>query len=88
MERLTVSIASRVVLGALDGLYRLAGDLLVHALALLVVGVDGLADALGLVVIAADEEMDGGAARLHAACGIDPGAYLEDDVVDGDLVVL
>ena len=62
-------------------------DALIKLLAVLVVLVDGSALLVGVVEVAADHEVDGLYAALHAAGGVDAGTDLEDDVADGDLLV-
>ena len=68
--------------------HSLVGDLAVDALALVVVLVDFVADLAGVFVIAADEQVDGGPSGLHTAGGVDARSDLEDDLVDGDHVLV
>ena len=70
---------------ALDHFKSLLGDFPVDRLAFVVVVVDLLAHNGGGMLIGGRQEFDRESAGLHAAGGIDPGTYLENDVIDGQM---
>ena len=61
---------------------------LVQVLALFVVFVDAFRMLAGCAVVLLDEQCHGFSAGLHAPGGIDARSYLEDDVAQGNLLVL
>ena len=65
----------------MDGLFR---GVAVLFLALLVLGVDALADVGRLVLVLHNEETHGLAPALHSAGGVDARAHIEHQVGDGD----
>ena len=69
-------------LAGLDHFQRLLRDLAVDALALVVGVVDLFAHQHRLGGVGCGQQLHGQAARIHAAGRIQPGADLEDDVVD------
>ena len=83
----------------LDVVVRLLRDVAVDRLAVLVVGVDDVAEFGGDALVTLDEQLHGGMpargrgvfvvfVHAHAAGGVDARADLEDDVVDGDVVLV
>ena len=66
----------------------LLGHCLVEILAGFVVFVDLVAQLKGSVIVLFREQVYGLLTRLYASRSIDAGAYLEDDVVDLDFLVL
>ena len=76
---------------------RFLRDGAVDRLAVLIVGVDDVAELRGDAFVTLDQQLDGGVAarrrrilvvlvHAHAPGGVDAGTDLEDDVVDGDVV--
>ena len=78
-------IAGTAAGAVLDHVECLRGYFPVNALALVVVVIDFLSDLKRLRRILGGEEFDSQAARLHPSGRIDPGTYLEYDIVDGDV---
>ena len=68
----------RTVLYHLQGFL---GDLAVDSFTLVVVVVDALAYNVGDMVVCRGQKLDGKPSSLHTACGVDPRADLEDNVV-------
>ena len=61
------------------------GNLAVHILALVIIVVDFLSHEHGLSAFGGGKKLYREAPRFHTAGSIDAGAYLENDVVHGDV---